>query len=191
MAGRARLAAAAALIWTASAMGSIAHYLPDRARLQFAGSQGFLSAGAGYGFLKERIDEDFMYGYLPAKIGGISVHTLSAKTTIAPLQLKLARGTYLYPVMAGVSAIVALGDDYFLVLPSRYQDYYWPSALHLWYFAGMRFRKNFTSGAPAGKAMGFIAELGAIDTYWRADHRNQDLNLPQILSMSLSAQFFY
>jgi len=94
-------------------------------------------------------------------------------------------------VVGGVSAIVGLGHRYFLILPERYKDYYWPSALRFWVFAGTRVRQDFHPGVPFARGVGLIAEVGATDAYWRAYHRNTDLTLPDILSMSLSAQLFF
>ena len=193
MAGRNSLSrlAAAALMCAVSGFGAARDFLPDWARLQFAGSQGFLSAGVGYGFLEDRIDAAFLYGYLPWSVGGVIVHTLSAKTTVAPLRLKVHTGTTFYPVLAGVSAIVGLGDDYFLILPPRYREYYWPSALRLWYFAGTRIRQDFKPGVPFARGVGLIFEIGATDAYWRAYNRNRDVVLADILSISISSQLFF
>jgi hypothetical protein len=160
--------------------------LPDHARLQFAGGLGLLSGGAGYGFLGDRVQAELLYGYAPAAAAGKAVHTLSQKTTFAPLVLGAGRRIAFCPVLAGVSANVALGDDYFLILPEKYRDYYWPSALRFWIFGGTR--ATFAVGPGPVRRLSAVAEVGAADVYWQAYIRNDFVELRDILSLALSLQ---
>ncbi|RZJ63061.1 MAG: hypothetical protein EOO47_28980, partial [Flavobacterium sp.] len=43
---------------------------PDEINLQYAGSIGFVSAGAGYHFFKEKTTLSFHIGYVPESLGG-------------------------------------------------------------------------------------------------------------------------
>lgn len=195
MPGRKRLAAAC-LLAAVLALGPFASpaspfdamtLLPDHARLQFAGGLGLLSAGFGYGFLGDRIQAELLYGYAPAALAGRQVHTVSQKTTFAPLVAGAGSGVSVSPLVAGVSANVALGEDYFLILPEKYRDYYWPSALRFWIFGGAR--ATFAApGAGPLRRISAIAEVGAADVYWQAYLRNGSVDLRDILSLALSAQ---
>lgn len=164
--------------------------LPDHARLQFAGGQGLVSAGPGWGWVRERIQADILYGWVPASVAGRSVHAVSQKTTVAPLVFSAGPRARLAPLLAGWSANVALGENYHLILPNHHRNYYWPSALHFWFFAGTRARAALGSGPGAG-AVSAVAEVGAHDVYWRAWLRNETLGLPDILSLSLSVQLHF
>lgn len=182
-------AACAAALFLASpiAAGGLRALAPDHARVQFAGGQGLLSAGAGYGFLRGRIQAEALYGYVPSVVAGRDLHALSQKTTVAPLRLRVSRAMALYPVVAGWSASVALGEGYELIQDDRFRDYYWPSALRIWFFGGTRARLR-TPGAGPLRAVSAVAEVGAQDAYWQAWMHNESLGLGDILSLSLAVQ---
>jgi hypothetical protein len=148
---------------------------------------GLLSAGAGYGFLGDRIQAEILYGFAPAAVAGKHVHTLSQKTTFALLAFGAGRGVTLSPLLAGVSVNVALGEDYFLILPEKYRDYYWPSALRFWIFGGTR-ATFATSGMGPLRRLSAIAEVGAADVYWQAYLDNDFVDLRDILSLAFSVQ---
>ncbi|MEI9808825.1 MAG: hypothetical protein WDO16_13705 [Bacteroidota bacterium] len=58
-----------------------ARLIPQHIKLQFAGSIGFLSAGFGYESPNKRFQGDFFYGYVPESVGGVTIHSVTAKLT--------------------------------------------------------------------------------------------------------------
>lgn len=161
--------------------------LPDQARLQFAGGQGLLSAGPGWDFWSSRLQAETLYGYAPAAVAGRSVHAVSLKATASPGRFGLGKPVAVTPLLVGVSANVALGDDYMLILPERFRDYYWPSALRFWIFGGMRAAIALPEGGPV-RALSAVAEAGAQDAYWQVWAGNETVGLGDILSLSLAIQ---
>lgn len=161
--------------------------LPDHVRAQVGGGQGFISAGFGYAFLDGRLQAEALYGFAPESVVGTDIHALSQKTTLAPAVLRLSPNLRLAPVLAGYSANVAIGEDYFLFLPEHFQGYYWPSALRFWLFGGMRAEAIRTRpGAVRGVAA--VVEVGAQDVYWQSWLRNATVKAADILSLSLAIQ---
>jgi hypothetical protein len=163
---------------------------PDHARLQLAGGQGFLSAGPGWDLWPGILQAETLYGYAPASLAGRSLHALSLKATVSPLSLGRGKSVAVAPLLLGVSANVALGDAYMLILPERFRDYYWPSALRFWIFGGMRAAFALPEGGPV-RAISAVAEAGSQDAYWQAWAENDAVRLGDIMSLSLAVQVHF
>lgn len=159
---------------------------PDLARLQVGGGQGMLSGGFGYRFWGNRLQAEALYGYAPTSLVGTELHALSQKTSIAPIIFRPRRGLRLAPLL-GYSANVAIGENYFLVLPDHYQDYYWPSALRFWLFLGTRAEFLARERGPV-RSVSAIAEIGAHDVYLHAWYGNASMTAADALSLSLALQ---
>ncbi|HLO36897.1 MAG TPA: hypothetical protein VK173_00260 [Lacibacter sp.] len=115
--------------------------LPHHAKVQFAGSIGFISVGAGYEFAKKKkLHVDFFYGYVPKKIGGINIHTITGKLTWIPVSLQ--KGDFKVDLLtAGVLVNYAFGKQYRLSRESLIY-YGFPTAVHVAVFAGGALTKN-------------------------------------------------
>jgi hypothetical protein len=159
---------------------------PDLARLQVGGGQGMISGGFGYRFWGNRVQAEALYGYAPTSMVGTELHALSQKTSLAPFIFRPAKDVRLAPLL-GYSANVAIGENYFLVLPDRYQDYYWPSALRFWIFTGLRAEAISPWRGPVRSVSG-IAEVGAHDIYLQAWHGNEMMEAADVFSLSLALQ---
>lgn len=159
---------------------------PDLARLQVGGGQGMISGGFGYRFWGNRLQAEGLYGYAPTSLVGTELHALSQKTSLAPMIFRPAQALRLAPLL-GYSANVAIGENYFLILPPRYQDYYWPSALRFWIFTGLRAEFVPPRRGPVRSVSG-IAEVGAHDVYLQAWYGNEMMKASDVLSLSLALQ---
>ncbi len=164
------------------------HYL----RLQYSGFIGWLSVGAGYSFWRGRVEPELAYGYVPASIGGVPIHTVGQKTTLAPARLRLGEGTHLFPVLAGYSANVTLGKNYFLISPEQYPywDYYWPTALRVVLFTGTSVTRTLPPESRL-RAVGFTAELGTHDAWWWYYFRTDRIGVTDIFSLALAMQGYF
>jgi hypothetical protein len=162
-------------------------FLPDYGRAQFAGSQGLLSLGLGKSFLNGLIEPDIDYGYVPAWAGG-EIHVLSQSTSLALFPIDLAGASRLHAVVTGYSALVGLGNDYFLYR-RRYLGYYWPSGLHFRFFAGSRFTLK-TPSIPMPSALAVTAQMGAIDADLIAAHSNRSIGWGEVLTLALALNLY-
>lgn len=139
---RASLAAAAAALLALTAPGvargddapgGAPWFVPDHAKVQFAGTIGFLSAGVGYGLGGRRVGElDFLAGWVPARYVGNDLFTLTTKGTWQPWRARLGRRWELRPVTFALAVTYTRGDNLWLRTPDRYEAGYYdmPSALH-------------------------------------------------------------
>ncbi len=118
-----------------SAISQIVHsdttkkwYIPTHASVQYAGGFGFLSAGAGYDFFKDRLSVDIMFGYLPESIGGISIFSLNSKTIYKPWHFDIKKLPVTFvPINIGFITMHAFGEQYtkFKKSGDYPQGYYW------------------------------------------------------------------
>jgi len=138
--------------------------LPDHVPLQYAGNIGFLSTGIGYSIFKDKIELDFMYGYVPVEFGG-PLNSITFKSTWIPWK-PVILGDYAIDIFTiGGYLNYTLGDKYFFIAstmdryPSRYYDY--SSALRVGGFVGGRVHLNLN--ASTIKRIAFYYEAGTYD----------------------------
>lgn len=108
----------------------IRQLVPDVAIVQYAGSTGFISGGAGYNlFNNKRGNLDFSYGYVPASKGG-PLHIIALKFAYRPFEIGVEDSFKIYPINPGVFVTYTIDKD----LPIKFNEpqfekgYYWWSA---------------------------------------------------------------
>ncbi|GAA5024452.1 hypothetical protein GCM10023207_08100 [Marivirga lumbricoides] len=140
-------------------------YLPDYAKLQYAGAIGFLSAGAGYSQFDGKMETELMLGFLPERIGGDNLTSLTLKSQFLPWTVNLKIDKYdLLPLYLGAYASYTFGDQFYVFTPERYPRWYygWPTALRLGIFAGSRLRIHLPE-MDIIKSVDFFYEVGSYD----------------------------
>ncbi|HDP75276.1 MAG TPA: hypothetical protein ENN49_05315 [Bacteroidales bacterium] len=104
-------------------------------KVQYAGSIGFASFGAGYD-LRHGYQPTLLYGFLDSNFGGsnVTVHTISLKNRFKLTQNPLFG--YLTPI-AGISVNWGITHNTFKRLPPHYpENYYFQNKIHLSPFLG-------------------------------------------------------
>lgn len=106
--------------------------IPDAAIVQYAGSIGYFSVGAGYEVFKNKRGViDFNYGYVPASKGG-ELHIVTAKFAYKPFEIQLNGWGKFYPFNPGVFFSYTFHEDLpFWFSSNQYAPgyYYWSPAL--------------------------------------------------------------
>jgi len=117
---------------------------PHHVKLQFAGSIGFLSGGFGYESARKKLQYDFFYGYVPEKIGGVAIHSVTGKMTWILISKQLKKGLRIDPLITGFLVNYTFGKQYFLFKTPYYPGFYYgfPTAAHLGIFIGSNIKKN-------------------------------------------------
>lgn len=130
--------------------------IPDHGTLQFAGGIGFLSGGIGYDSKNKRIQTDILYGYVPEKLGGVTIHCVTGKISWVAVSGKLKNNIRIDWLSTGILFNYVFGKKYFFLSPDKYPLKYYglPTAAHLGIFTGggIRFKKA-----------GIYYELGTTD----------------------------
>lgn len=112
---------------------------PYHAKVQYAGSIGFVSAGIGRSFFQEKLETDLFVGYLPESIGGDHIWTAALKATAVPFKTIPVRSLDWQLLSTGVQLAYTFGEQYFIVEPrDKYERGYYgfPTALHLYLHLG-------------------------------------------------------
>jgi hypothetical protein len=119
--------------------------IPDHGTLQFAGGIGFLSAGVGYDSKSKRIQTDILYGYVPEKLGGVTIHCITGKFTWIAVPGKLKNNFKIDWLSTGILINYTFGKQYFFLSPDKYPLKYYglPTAAHVGIFTGgsVRYKK--------------------------------------------------
>jgi len=102
--------------------------IPDAAIIQYAGSIGYFSVGAGYEIFKNKRGYiDFNYGYVPASKGG-ELYAVTAKFAYKPFDIKLKDWGKLYPFNPGFFLSYTFHED----LPFKFHSSEYPSGYYYW-----------------------------------------------------------
>ena len=165
--------------------------IPDHIKIQFAGNIGFMSAGAGYGFAKNKFELDLMYGYVPPVYGG-NLHTLTIKNTWIPIKSLYAGDRIKFDILTlGIPISYTFGKQFFFVppkdqYPSRYYDY--SSALRFGFFAGGKV--HYELPGSCFREAGIYYELGTYDLLIHNYLFNKDsMRFGNLFSLALGVQF--
>ena len=154
---------------------------PHYVKLQFAGSIGFLSLGTGYEFAKKKLQADVYYGYVPKKIGGINIHSVTGKLTWFPLSVQ-SKDVRFNLLTTGFLVNYAFGKQYDFSLEEF--DYYgFPTAAHIGLFVGGGISKNKFS---------LYYELGTTDRELVSFASNKKgIKLPEIINIGIGARLSF
>ena len=164
--------------------------LPDHIKLQFAGGVGALSIGIGYESRNTKLEGDFIYGYVPKKLGGITIHTISSKITWFPLKKIELKSLAVKPLAFGLLVNYTFGKQYFLFSPENYPFNYYdhPTALHFGGLMGGQISKALSDKRL--KQLAFYYELITYDVELLSYLGNRkSLNLNDIFNVALGIKF--
>lgn len=144
--------------------------IPDAALIQYAGSIGYFSLGAGYEIFKNKRGYlDLNYGYVPASKGG-ELHAITVKLAYKPFEIQLSDWGKLYPFNPGFFLSYTFHEDLsFKFHSSEYPSgyYYWSPALrpHLSVSNEIEFSIPKTLSGWGIKKMGIYSEFNTNDFY--------------------------
>lgn len=144
--------------------------VPDEAIVQYAGSIGYVSAGAGYEiFGNKRGNLSFHYGYVPESKGG-ELHITTVKLSYKPWLVRLKEWGKLYPFNPGFFASYTFHKDLSLFFPSgQYPGdyYYWSEAIrpHLSVSTELEVKPPGLLKNTGIRALGFYVEANTNDFY--------------------------
>ncbi|KQC02138.1 hypothetical protein [Pedobacter sp. Hv1] len=151
-------------------------FKPDEVNIQYAGSIGFLSAGAGYHFFKKKTTLSFHVGYVPENLGG-EMTILAVKFEYKPFAIKIKDKIIIHPINPTFFPSYTLGQnfDFKFEKPQYRRGYYfWSSALRLHLAFGTEV-KLLTNKKSKIKALSLYAEANTNDLYMISWFKNREL----------------
>ena len=140
--------------------------IPDQAGLQYAGSIGFISVGAGYDLLNEKAALNFNVGYIPESLGG-ELTIISVKFQYKPFNIPIGDKIIVQPFNPVFFPSYTLGQNFdFKFEKPKYQEgyYFWSSALRLHLGASTEVKILNKPDAKI-KALSLYAEANTNDLY--------------------------
>ncbi|MCE1190142.1 MAG: hypothetical protein LWX56_13505 [Ignavibacteria bacterium] len=132
---------------------------------QYAGNIGLVSVGVGRSVFNNTLAVGLFYGYLPASINGVEVHTIAIKSALIIFSVKISREitglTY-----GGIGAQYAITRNTYIKHPEYYPNgYYSPEAIHLMPFIGAKIRVRYHNSEKEQRWVGWYTELGTLDDH--------------------------
>lgn len=165
--------------------------IPDNAIVQFAGSIGYFSVGAGYDLFKnKRGILDFNYGYVPASKGG-ELNIVTAKIAYRVYEIKLKEWGKFYPFIPGLFLSYTFHPELsYRFNRNRYHpDYYhWSEAMrpHLSIANEIEFNGEKLLKGSGIKAVSVYTEFNTNDYYLINYFQNtSELNLGDIFKLGI------
>ena len=149
---------------------------PRQYFIQYAGSIGYLSIGAGYRVLKNKSVLSLHYGNIPEKFGG-PLHIAAVKFYWEPIQIRIGN-FYLKPINPGAFLSYHFGDEYYLFLPrSKYPKLYY------WWSSGLRIHPSLSHSLEyntgrAIQSIGIYLEWNTNDLYIASYFTNREYLKP-------------
>jgi hypothetical protein len=158
--------------------------VPDFAVVQYAGSIGFFSAGAGYNIMKNKGFASVQYGNVPESRGG-ELNIVAGKLMFNTFTLKVSDKVKINPLAAGLMASYHFGSAFSSSWPShRYPDGYY------WWKTSLRFHLNTQTSitheinTKSIKSLTYYIDLNANDLYLASFFQNhKSLKLSEVIKI--------
>ena len=100
--------------------------IPNQATVQYAGSIGMFSAGAGWRYGRNHHWEtDLLLGFLPKYHSETAHMTFTIKERYIPWHCKISSRWDIEPLTTGIFFNTISGEDFWKHLPSRYPKHYY------------------------------------------------------------------
>ena len=167
-----------------------AWYIPDYAKMQFAGNIGFFSVGVGYEIIHKAWYSELLYGFVPESVSEVEkIHLITIKNTF-PLFTKEIGNLTLSPI-AGFTTSLETGNNSFLKLPDKYPEgYYITNAVHFTLFVGVSAHKNFVN-SKSFKGIDLYFELGTVETYLWYVITSKEVQMKDIFSSAIGVNIYF
>ena len=169
-----------------------ARLVPNQMALQFAGSIGMFSIGAGWHYGRgDHWETEILFGFLPRTNGSPHHYTLTAKQRYVPWHIPLSARSQRWvfePLTAGLFINTIFGEGFWRHAPSKYTKGYYGFNTKLRYniFVGQRIRFNIPQRHRFfARSISFYYELSTCDLYLVSAIPNQQVTAADILSLAL------
>jgi hypothetical protein len=166
--------------------------IPDYVKLQYAGGIGFMSAGVGYTFFKQRLDVSMFYGYVPKAFSIDDLHSISLQLTAKLLHIKLNDKLELLPLNFGWYAHHTFGNDFWVRLPDKYaKDYYWWSpGRNAGVFIGAELKTKLLASKSPASGTAFYVRIGSRGLYIASKAGNKTIPFTDILEFGFGVAIY-
>ncbi len=100
--------------------------IPKYGKLQYAGSMGFLSVGAGYDYgVHRQWESEVFLGFIPKFSTRRNKVTMTAKQNYIPWKIDLNEKFMIEPLTTGMYLTIIFDEDFWISEPDKYPDSYY------------------------------------------------------------------
>ena len=166
--------------------------VPNQTVVQFAGSIGMFSIGAGWHYGRgDHWETEILFGYVPRSNGSPHHYTLTAKQRYIPWHIPLSTRSQRWvfePLTTGLFINTIFGEGFWRHAPSKYTKGYYGFNTKLRYniYVGQRIRYNIPQRHRIfARSISFYYELSTCDLYLVSAIPNKKVTAADILSLAL------
>jgi hypothetical protein len=162
-----------------------AWYFPNYIPVQYAGNIGLISAGIGYTARKQNYQLSLLYGYVPASLAGVNVHTITAKNIFPVYKLQVNNQNTIIPYLACGVSLEVNGRSFFSLPANMPEGYYrYPKSLHFIPSAGVKLHSTNRQFGFV-RSLEFFAEVSTVDVYLWSRFISNEVRTYEIMSLAL------
>ena len=166
--------------------------IPDYIKLQYAGGIGFMSAGVGYTFFKERLDVTMFYGYVPKTFGITDLQSISLQLTVKLLKYKINDNIEILPLNFGWYAHHTFGSEFWVTLPDKYSKgyYWWSPGRNAGIFIGGELKTKLLANESPASGTAFYFRIGSRGLYIASKAGNSTIPLTDIIELGFGVAIY-
>lgn len=167
-------------------------FIPDYVKLQFAGGIGFLSAGVGYTFFKDKLDISLFYGYIPEYFTVDDLHSISLQFTSKLLKYNLTDNIKVLPLNFGMFAHHTFGSEYWVRLGDKYPKgyYWWYPAVNAGLFLGAEIKTKLFANKTPASGTAFYIRIGTRGLYLASKMDNSTIPVKDIIELGFGVAVY-
>ncbi|QIH32931.1 hypothetical protein [Sphingobacterium sp. DR205] len=162
--------------------------VPSSYLVQYAGSIGLFSAGAGWDYGRQKQwSTDFLLGYVPKYDTDRAKLTLTLRQTYTPFTVKLHEQVSYHPLRTGVYLNTTLGKQFWYKEPDKYPNSYYSfsTRLRINIFVGQDFSYKLKSNSSYFEGIKFYYDLHTSDLYLVSGVQNKYLKFDDYIGLAL------
>jgi hypothetical protein len=170
--------------------------IPKYGKIQYAGSMGFMSIGAGYDYgVHKQWESDIFLGFLPHYSTGKNKITLTLKQNYIPWKIDLNTRWMIEPLTTGMYINTVFDDDFWISEPDKYPNSYYAfsTRIRINAFLGQRITYKLKPKAQRYlKSFTLFYEISSNDVYVLSAFNNAYLKPEDylVLSAGIKVQVF-
>ncbi len=165
--------------------------VPSSYMIQYAGSIGLLSTGAGWDYGRSKQwSTDFLVGYVPKYDTDRLKLTLTLRQSYTPWEIRLNKQLIYHPLRAGAYLNTTLGKQFWYKEPDKYPNSYYrfSTRLRINIFAGQDFVYKIKSSTSYFEGIKFYYDLHTSDLYLVSGVQNKYLKFDDYIGLALGVK---
>ncbi len=164
--------------------------IPQYYKLQYAGSIGFLSAGIGWSYCKERLETDLLWGIVPQYDDSRSKLTFTIRQQYIPFHIILGDTRWSFePLTASFFMNTILDGRFWEEEPKgKYPSSYYNFSTKVRFNLGVGQQITLDLPTKYHKSVSFYYQLSSCDLYVVSYATNKYLKLKDILSLAFGVK---